>query len=344
MFRRASPWHYKYALDECGASHVQISCVDTLMRPRLVGGQSNSTGLLEVWYKKTWKKVCIVKYKNSLYPSSKDVAEAACYSLGYKYSKVGAHGSFDQKREQGRTKGISLECSFNFEGLHRCSVTEAYCHDYKMYFISCFDQQPELTDFVDIKDQVRFYFWHDYHSNAGVLVINSEHIETHYKIYYDQFFICGTGWGINEARVACRHLGYDPKNAAADTFSKYTCYAYEPDAQNKTPSTAIYMSDVVCSGDEYNLADCSFNYGDNASCPDGTRASVICDEVSVRLRSGKTAKSGIVEIRIGRMWWRICSSTWDVNEAKVICQQLGLPYGNVSTYERKFRKDDWSFI
>ncbi|CAH1783555.1 unnamed protein product, partial [Owenia fusiformis] len=239
------------------------------------------------------------------------------------------------------TKGVSLLCA-QYDALQMCNVTRAHCDDYNMYFISCFDQEPELTDFVDF--QVHEFDLRHYALAHGILKIDVPD-----KTSYDDFFICSTGWSISEAKVACRQQGFDPKDAAIDTFSKYPCYDdYDyDDVKNRTPSINIYMSDVVCNGDEYNLADCSFNYGENASCPDATRASVICGEIKVRLKRRKTANSGLVEIYVGYTWRKVCSSTLGMNEAKVICQQLGLPYGNVSTYERKVPitgRNDLSFI
>ncbi|CAH1778928.1 unnamed protein product [Owenia fusiformis] len=109
------------------------------------------------------------------------------------------------------------------------------------------------------------------------------------------------------------------------------------------------MSDVVCNGDEYNLADCSFNHGDNVSCPTERRASVICEKVPVRLQRDPNKRgqnSGVVQIFVDGRWRKICSSTWDVNGAKVVCQQLGLAHRNVSTYKGNVsryenHKDPW---
>ncbi|CAH1778929.1 unnamed protein product, partial [Owenia fusiformis] len=60
LYGRASPWHKTQAL-ECGSIGIQISCVDTATRPRLVGGQSNTAGQLEIWYENKWRKVCLFK-------------------------------------------------------------------------------------------------------------------------------------------------------------------------------------------------------------------------------------------------------------------------------------------
>ncbi|CAH1783554.1 unnamed protein product, partial [Owenia fusiformis] len=215
LYGSASTWHKERAL-ECGSNGIQISCVDTSMRPRLIGGQSNTTGQLEVWYKKTWNKVCIGERESIYSYRSKRLAESTCFTLGYNNSKVGTYGSFNQEKKQDRmTKGISLLCE-EYDALQMCNVTRAHCDDYNMYFISCFDQEPELTNFVDFEGQESDF--RHYALADGVLKIDVPD-----KSSYDNFYICSTGWSVSEAKVACRQQGFDPKDAAIDTFSKYPC-------------------------------------------------------------------------------------------------------------------------
>ncbi|CAH1782689.1 unnamed protein product [Owenia fusiformis] len=284
LYGSASAWHKERAL-ECGANGIQLSCVDTSMKPRLVGGHTNTTGQLEVWYKQTWKKVCIVDGSSAYTLRSNRIAVITCISLGYMYGRVGTYGPFNQKKEPGRIKkGISLLCG-KHDVLHMCNVTRADCEDNNMY-ISCFNQEPEFTDFVDIKGQ--YYIFRQYYIlGGGLLRLNVPGVNK-------TLYICANGLSINEAKVACRQQGFDPKDAAVDTFSKYTCRYHSMDV--------FYMSDLICNGDEYNLADCSFKYDDDVSCRGKAKASVICEEVNVRLERGKTANSGLIEIHVDEMW------------------------------------------
>ena len=46
-----------------------------------------------------------------------------------------------------------------------------------------------------------------------------------------------------------------------------------------------------------------------------------CDETDVRLVDGP--HEGQVELCLNGVWYLVCSNGWDVNDAKVVCRQLG---------------------
>ena len=52
-----------------------------------------------------------------------------------------------------------------------------------------------------------------------------------------------------------------------------------------------------------------------------------CIHGSVRLANGTTTR-GRVEICINGMWGTVCDDAWDVNDARVVCRQLRLPFSS----------------
>lgn len=48
-----------------------------------------------------------------------------------------------------------------------------------------------------------------------------------------------------------------------------------------------------------------------------------CIEGDVRLINGNNVLEGIPQICVGNVWGKICSENWDVNDARVLCRQLG---------------------
>ena len=48
-------------------------------------------------------------------------------------------------------------------------------------------------------------------------------------------------------------------------------------------------------------------------------------EGEVRLEDGLTQNEGRVEICLNGEWGTICDHQWGASEARIVCQQLGLP-------------------
>jgi hypothetical protein len=63
--------------------------------------------------------------------------------------------------------------------------------------------------------------------------------------------VCSRGFDADDARVACRQLGYS-----------------DGDWTLATPSDLIWMNDLACTGDEARLADCPFDGWGVRDCDD----------------------------------------------------------------------------
>ena len=77
--------------------------------------------------------------------------------------------------------------------------------------------------------------------------------------------MCDHDWDSNDARVACRQLGFGDNPTHIRAFS--------PSASG---GLAIWLDDVNCTGDESRLIDCGHNGVGIHNCTHSNDAGVIC--------------------------------------------------------------------
>ncbi|MGH0149151.1 UNVERIFIED_CONTAM: hypothetical protein FKN15_014476 [Acipenser sinensis] len=125
--------------------------------------------------------------------------------------------------------------------------------------------------------------------------------------------VCSGGWDIEDAGVVCKQLGCGSAVSAPI------------EAHFGAGSGTIWLALVSCNDSQSALRDCgSWGWGDTSFCTHALDAGVICSGGGdLRLVNGSSPCAGRVEILHAGQWGTVCSGGWDIEDAGVVCKQLG---------------------
>ncbi|XP_073416269.1 scavenger receptor cysteine-rich domain-containing protein DMBT1-like isoform X14 [Dendrobates tinctorius] len=175
----------------------------------------------------------------------------------------------------------------------------------------------------------------------------------HVEIFYENAWgiVCDDGWDINDAHVVCRQLNCGKAVEALQN-------AYFGQGTGK-----MLLANVTCAGNEQYLWQCSHSEWGKHDCRAHEDAGVICSEskkparlnkdffyvteseiLPMRLVDGTDPCSGRVEIYYGNQWGTVCDDVWTINNAHVVCRQMGCGYGISALHSAYFGQGSGSIL
>ncbi|CAM2095287.1 unnamed protein product [Caretta caretta] len=293
---RARPW----GIHNCHhGEDASVVCSDSAIPEqapiRLVDGSSLCAGRVEVFHNQQWGTVCDDNW---------DLTEArvVCRQLGCG-TALSAPGRAHFGRGSDTIWLDEVNCTGTEAALSECrakSWGDHNCHHGEDAGVVCSDSG--ISEVAQLR-----------------LVNGPSRCAGRVEVLHNQRWgtVCDDSWNITDAGVVCRELGCGMALSAPGG------------ARFGRGSDHIWLDDVNCAGTEAALTECRARpWGDN-NCNHGEDAGAVCSESGIsevaqlRLVNGSSRCAGRVEVFHNKKWGTICDDSWDLQDAGVVCRQLG---------------------
>ncbi|XP_030834068.1 deleted in malignant brain tumors 1 protein-like, partial [Strongylocentrotus purpuratus] len=254
---------------------------------RLVNGSSSNEGQVEVFYQGEWGTVCDDGW-------DLNNADVVCRMLGYPSASNAWSGA-----HFGQGSGPIMLDNVNCQG-YESSIAE--CNHAGWFSHNCgHNEDAGVTCNSDSTTEPPYsgcssYEWQCYYN--GQCIQDYQRCNGYTDCYY------------GEDESNCYDYTTEPSNSGCSS-NEWACYYYGQCIQDYQRCNGY--SDCYFGEDEYNCTG-------NTVAP---TVDVNPPSSVLRLVNGSTIYEGRVEVFVNGSWGTACSHSWDMNEAQVICRQLG---------------------
>ncbi|XP_022096153.1 scavenger receptor cysteine-rich domain superfamily protein-like isoform X2 [Acanthaster planci] len=306
-----------HSLESDVSSGQETTTATGKLQVRLSGGFTPNEGRVMIFAEEQWILLCDADWGLS-------EADVVCRQLGYGYATMAWRGAhFGEPKGIGDESMITLSCMGTESELSACShrrISSEICGKFKTAGVRCVNVSVFKGP---LPYEIRL---------TGTDQPNKGRVEVHLGDSWGT--ICDQSWGLKDATVVCRQLGY-PYAAAAPRGAHFG-----------QGTGQVLLGHVGCSGHERHLLECPRSGIGATGCLHDRDAGVVCSldhtvnlpGTIVRLSGGS---SGFVEFFHDGQWWRVCGHGWDQNDASVVCRQLGY-HSPTNISPLTFKSTTWS--
>ncbi|XP_032750931.1 scavenger receptor cysteine-rich domain-containing protein SCART1-like [Rattus rattus] len=270
---------------QCGHDQVAaLTCSGEKFR--LVNGSSRCEGRVELLVQNAWQPLCAADW---------DLADATvlCHQLNCGYAVA---------TPQGGHFG-NVEASIRTDVFH-CVGTEPHllsCPTSTLGAQACTLGNSASVLCSGLQDALR-------------LRDGESYCDGRVEVFLDGTWgrVLDNAWDLRDAAVVCRQLGCGEAQLAYDS----------PAPGYKT--IPVGLSLVHCLGTETHLTHCNVSASLLVQAGTLRDAGVVCSgSLHIRLAAGKSRCAGRVEVFYQGSWGTVCDDAWDLQDAHVVCRQLG---------------------